>query len=190
MKVIQTAISGVVVFEPDVFGDERGHFSVSFNKKAFEDATGESVEFVQDNESRSSRGVLRGLHCQLPPHAQGKLVRVSRGCVLDVAVDLRPNSPTLGHWVAQELSDENHRQLWIPPGMAHGFLVLSDIADLQYKVTGDYAPAADRSIRWDDPDLAIAWPDIGMAPLLSPKDAAGLTASAVLAETRAALAAI
>ncbi|NUZ08207.1 dTDP-4-dehydrorhamnose 3,5-epimerase [Piscinibacter koreensis] len=172
MKVTRTAIDGVVVLEPNVFGDARGFFMESFNQKVFDEAIGGHVEFVQDNHSRSRRGVLRGLHYQLPPHAQGKLVRVTHGAVFDVAVDLRRASPTFGRWVGVELSGENHRQLWLPPGMAHGFLVLSESADFLYKTSDYYAPAAEACIRWDDPRLAIEWPDVG-APAVSAKDATG-----------------
>jgi dTDP-4-dehydrorhamnose 3,5-epimerase len=172
MNIVKTAIEGVVIFEPKVFGDARGFFLESFSQKVFDAATGGGHAFVQDNHSRSARGVLRGLHFQKPPHAQGKLVRVTAGAVFDVAVDIRPGSPTFGRWVGAELNAENHRQLWIPPGLAHGFLVLSDSADFLYKTTAYYAPASEGSLRWDDPQVAIAWPDIGMAPLLSAKDAA------------------
>ena len=174
MKAIPTAIPEVMVLEPRVFGDERGFFMESFNQKLFDELTGMSQAFVQDNHSRSARGVLRGLHYQLPPQAQGKLVRVTQGRVFDVAVDVRRQSKSFGRWVGVELSSENHRQFWIPPGFAHGFLVLSDSADFLYKTTGYYAPDAERSIRWDDPVLKIEWPDIGMAPLVSAKDAQGL----------------
>ena len=173
MKVTATAIPGVLIFEPKVFGDERGFFMESFNQRAFNDAVGHEVNFVQDNHSRSGKGVLRGLHYQLPPHAQGKLVRVSQGSVFDVAVDIRKGSPTFGHWVGAELSGQNHRQLWLPPGMAHGFLVLSESADFLYKTSAYYAPQAEACIRWDDPDLGIHWPDIGQAPTVSNKDAQG-----------------
>ncbi|MBT9598169.1 MAG: dTDP-4-dehydrorhamnose 3,5-epimerase [Vitreoscilla sp.] len=172
MKIDRTAIEGVLVFEPKLFGDERGFFMESFNQRLFEDAVGHPVAFVQDNHSRSARGVLRGLHFQRAPHAQGKLVRVSAGVVFDVAVDIRPGSSTYGRWVGVELSAANHRQLWIPPGLAHGFLVLSDSADFLYKTTDYYAPQAEGSLRWDDPELAIAWPDAGVPPLLSAKDSA------------------
>ena len=175
MKATRTAIDGVLLIEPRVFSDARGSFLESFNDQAFAAALGEHVAFVQDNHSRSTRGVLRGLHWQAPPHAQGKLVRVTSGAVFDVAVDLRRESPTFGRWLGTELSGDNHRQLWIAPGLAHGFLVLGESADFLYKATAHYAPAAERVIRWDDRDLAIAWPDIGMAPLVSPKDAAGLS---------------
>lgn len=172
MNVQKTAIDGVLVLEPRCFGDARGFFMESFNQKLFNDAVGHDVVFVQDNHSRSARGVLRGLHFQRPPHAQGKLVRVTAGAVFDVAVDIRRDSRTFGRWVGMELSGDNHRQLWIPPGLAHGFLVLSESADFLYKTTDYYAPQAEDAVRWDDPDLAIAWPDTGAAPVLSGKDAA------------------
>ncbi|MCA6215285.1 dTDP-4-dehydrorhamnose 3,5-epimerase [Ideonella sp. B7] len=172
MKAIQTAIADVLILEPKVFGDARGFFMESFNQKVFDELVGQPVNFVQDNHSRSAKGVLRGLHFQKAPHAQGKLVRVTAGAVFDVAVDIRRESPTFGRWVGVELSADNHRQFWIPPGLAHGFLVLSDSADFLYKATDYYAPQAEGALRWDDPDLAIAWPDIGMAPQLSAKDAA------------------
>lgn len=172
MKVTKTAIEGVLILEPKVFGDERGFFMESFNQKAFNVAVGSEVTFVQDNHSRSALGVLRGLHYQLPPHEQGKLVRVTAGCVFDVAVDIRQGSPTFGQWVGIELSAANHRQLWVPAGLAHGFLVMSDTADFLYKTTSYYCPEAERSIRWNDHSLAIAWPDLGQAPKLSAKDAA------------------
>lgn len=171
MNVVKTAIDGVLILEPKVFGDERGFFTESYNAKVFDAAIGRHVEFVQDNHSRSVKGVLRGLHYQVAPHAQGKLVRVGSGSVFDVAVDIRPGSPTYGRWVGIELSDQNHRQVWIPPGLAHGFLVTSDRADFLYKTTDYYAPAAERCIRWDDPDLAIRWPLGGEAPTLSARDA-------------------
>jgi dTDP-4-dehydrorhamnose 3,5-epimerase len=174
MKVTATALPGVLLLQPRVFGDERGFFMESFNQKTFNESIGQEVEFVQDNHSRSARGVLRGLHYQLPPRAQGKLVRVVRGAVLDVAVDMRRSSPTFGRWIAEELTETNHRQLWIPPGFAHGFVVLSDSADFLYKTTDYYAPEAERAVRWDDPQLAIAWPETGVAPQLSAKDLAGL----------------
>ena len=175
MKVTKTAIEGVLILEPKVFGDERGFFLESFNQQAFSAATGQTWHFVQDNHSRSSKGVLRGLHYQLSPHAQGKLVRVTQGSVFDVAVDLRVSSPSFGQWVGVELTGENHRQLWLPPGMAHGFVVTSDSADFLYKTTDYYAPQAEACIRWDDPDLAISWPDIGAAPTVSAKDAQGVS---------------
>lgn len=173
MKVTQTAIEGVLILEPKVFGDERGFFMESFNQKAFDDAVGHSVTFVQDNHSRSSKGVLRGLHYQLPPHAQGKLVRVTQGRVFDVAVDIRCSSPTFGRWVGVELSGENHRQLWLPPGMAHGFFVTTDSADFLYKTTDYYAPKAERCILWNDTDIGIAWPTGEVTPTVSLRDAAG-----------------
>lgn len=171
MKVTKTAIEGVLILEPKVFGDARGSFFESFNQKAFNDAVGREVSFVQDNHSRSAKGVLRGLHFQNPPYAQGKLVRVTQGAVFDVAADIRTGSPTFGQWVSVELSAENHRQLWIPPGLAHGFLVVSKSADFLYKTTDYYAPQAEGCVRWDDPDLAIHWPSIGLLPTLSAKDA-------------------
>ncbi|MEP7298745.1 MAG: dTDP-4-dehydrorhamnose 3,5-epimerase [Burkholderiales bacterium] len=173
MKVVPSAIEGVLILEPEVFGDERGFFMESFNQKRFDQAVGRHVEFVQDNHSRSRKGVLRGLHWQRPPHAQGKLVRVTQGRVFDVAVDIRHGSATFGKWVGVELSGENHRQFWLPTGMAHGFLVTSDSADFLYKTTDYYAPQAEGCIRWDDPALAIAWPDVGAAPAVSAKDAQG-----------------
>ena len=171
MKVSPTELPGVLVIEPKVFGDARGFFFESFNQQLFDAAVGEPVRFVQDNHSRSARGVLRGLHLQVAPHAQGKLVRVTSGRVFDVAADVRPGSATYGRWVGVELSGDNHRQMWVPPGLAHGFLVLSEHADFLYKTTDYYAPAAERSVRWDDPTLAIAWPSLGAAPTLSAKDA-------------------
>lgn len=170
MKATPTAIPDVMVIEPKVFGDARGFFYESFNQQAFNAATGTNLEFVQDNHSRSSKGVLRGLHYQLPPNAQGKLVRVVRGAVWDVAVDIRKDSPTFGQWVAQELTEYSHKQLWIPPGFAHGFVVLSDTADFLYKTTNYYAPQSDRGIAWNDSDLGIQWPDLGMEFVLSDKD--------------------
>ena len=172
MKVTTTAIEGVLIIEPRVFGDERGFFFESFNQRAFNEAVGQPVDFVQDNHSRSAKGVLRGLHFQRPPHAQGKLVRVTQGSVFDVAVDIRPDSATFGRWVGVELSGANHRQMWIPAGLAHGFLVTSDSADFLYKTTDYYRPESEGSVRWDDPDLAIAWPLDGITPALSAKDAA------------------
>jgi dTDP-4-dehydrorhamnose 3,5-epimerase len=172
MKVTRTAIPGVLILEPRVFGDERGFFLESFNQKAFDDAVGRHVQFVQDNHSRSAKGVLRGLHFQLPPHAQGKLVRVTSGRVFDVAIDMRRSSPTFGRWVGVELSGDNHRQLWLPEGMAHGFLVMSESADFLYKTTDYYAPASEGSLRWDDAHVAIAWPLDGAVPTLAAKDAA------------------
>lgn len=172
MRVTPTAIPDVLILEPKVFGDERGFFMESFNQRVFDEAVGRHVEFVQDNHSRSTKGVLRGLHYQLPPHVQGKLVRVVQGRVFDVAVDVRRGSPTLGEWVGVELSDVNHRQMWLPAGMAHGFLVLSDSADFIYKTTDFYAPASERCIRWNDPRLGIRWPVGSEATTVSIKDAA------------------
>ncbi|MDB5847605.1 MAG: dTDP-4-dehydrorhamnose 3,5-epimerase [Rhodoferax sp.] len=174
MQATRLAIPDVVVIDPKVFGDARGFFYESFNQQAFNAATGLEVDFVQDNHSRSSKGVLRGLHYQLPPHAQGKLVRVVRGAVFDVAVDIRKSSPTFGKWVGQELTEENNRQMWIPPGFAHGFLVLSDTADFLYKTTNYYAATHERSIMWNDPALGIVWPSTGGEPSLSAKDAQGV----------------
>jgi dTDP-4-dehydrorhamnose 3,5-epimerase len=173
MNARRTAIPDVLVIEPQVFGDARGFFFESFNRRKLEAAVGRSLEFVQDNHSLSAKGVLRGLHYQLP-HPQGKLVRVVRGEVFDVAVDLRLGSPTFGTWVAERLSGENKRQLWIPEGFAHGFLVLSDAAEFLYKTTEYWYPEHERCIRWDDPDLAIAWPLAGATPSVSAKDAEGV----------------
>lgn len=173
MKVTTTAIADVLILEPQVFGDARGFFLESFNQQRFNAATASNYQFVQDNHSRSARGVLRGLHYQVQ-NPQGKLVRVAAGAVWDVAVDIRPQSPTFGQWVGVELSAQNQRQLWIPPGLAHGFVVLSDSADFLYKTTDYYAPAHERCIRWDDPTLAIAWPDAGVPPILSAKDQQGM----------------
>lgn len=170
MNATPTAIPEVLLFEPKVFGDERGFFLESFSQRLFDAAAGPHWSFVQDNHSRSSKGVLRGLHFQLPPHAQGKLVRVVSGAVFDVAVDMRRSSATFGRWVGCELTAQNHRQLWIPPGFAHGFLVLSESADFLYKTTAYYAPQAEGSVRWDDPTIGIAWPDTGAPPQLSAKD--------------------
>jgi dTDP-4-dehydrorhamnose 3,5-epimerase len=186
MQSTPTGIEGVVVFEPKVFGDARGFFLESFRQQAFDAALGCHVEFVQDNHSRSPRGVLRGLHWQEPPHAQGKLVRVTRGAVFDVAVDIRRGSPTFGRWFGTELSDANHRQVWIAPGLAHGFLVTSDSADFLYKTTAYYAPEAERALRWDDPDVAIAWPDVGNAPIVSTKDAAAASFASLAGSGRRA----
>ncbi len=172
MKITPTAIEGVLILEPKVFGDERGFFMESFNQRAFDAAVGHEVRFVQDNHSRSSQGVLRGLHYQLAPHAQGKLVRVTQGAVFDVAVDIRRGSTSFGRWVGVELSGQNQRQLWLPPGMAHGFLVTSEYADFLYKASSYYAPEAERGIRWDDSAIGIAWPALGAPPQLSAKDAA------------------
>jgi dTDP-4-dehydrorhamnose 3,5-epimerase len=169
MNVIETALPGVMLIEPKVFGDDRGFFLESWNAAAFA-AAGLDLTFVQDNHSRSARGVLRGLHYQLGT-PQGKLVRVTSGAVFDVAVDIRRSSPHFGQWVGYELSDANKRMLYVPPGFAHGFLVLSETADFLYKCTTLYNPPTDRGIRYDDPAIGIAWPDVGIAPMLSGKDA-------------------
>jgi len=169
--VTPTAIPDVLMLQPKVFGDSRGFFFESFNEHDFAQATGLNVNFLQDNHSRSAKGVLRGLHYQLQ-QPQGKLVRVVRGAVFDVAVDIRRSSPTFGKWVGCELSEDNHRQFWVPPGFAHGFVVLSDSADFLYKTTDYYAPAHERCIAWNDPDIGIKWPT-GMEPQLSGKDLAG-----------------
>lgn len=171
MKLIQTSIPDVLVLEPKVFGDDRGFFYESFNQQAFYKATGIDVNFVQDNHSRSAKNVLRGLHYQVQ-QPQGKLVRVISGAVFDVAVDIRKSSPTFGQWVGMELSEENRRQMWIPAGFAHGFLVLSDTADFLYKTTDYYAPESERCILWSDPAIGIQWP-VGEEPELSVKDSAG-----------------
>ncbi|QHE83772.1 dTDP-4-dehydrorhamnose 3,5-epimerase [Hydrogenophaga sp. BPS33] len=170
MKVTPTAIPDVLLIEPKVFGDARGFFFESFNRQAFRDATGLDLDFVQDNHSRSGRGVLRGLHYQIE-QPQGKLVRVVRGAVFDVAVDIRKGSATFGRWVGVMLSEENQQQMWVPPGLAHGFLVVSESADVLYKTTDYYAPAHERCIRWDDETLAIQWPLNGSKPQVSSKDA-------------------
>lgn len=171
MKVTPTAIPDVLIIEPKVFGDARGFFFESFNQKAFQQATGLDVQFVQDNHSRSAKGVLRGLHYQIQ-QPQGKLVRVVRGAVFDVAVDIRKSSPSYGQWVGVELTEGNHRQLWVPPGLAHGFLVTSDSADFLYKTTDYYAPEFEQCILWSDPTLGIKWPLDG-SPTLSVKDGVG-----------------
>lgn len=172
MQVTPCAIADVLLIEPRVFGDERGFFFESFNQRAFTQATGVELSFVQDNHSKSVQGVLRGLHYQVQ-QPQGKLVRVVAGEVFDVAVDIRPNSPTYGQWVGEILSGANKRQLWVPPGLAHGFMVLSESAEFLYKTTDYYAPEYERCLAWDDPTLAIAWPDLGGPPQVSHKDAQG-----------------
>lgn len=172
MKVITTEIPDVLILEPQVFGDERGFFMESFNQRRWEELTGLKTAFVQDNHSRSQKGVLRGLHYQTE-QTQGKLVRVVAGEVFDVAVDLRKSSPTFGKWVGCCLSAENKRQFWVPEGFAHGFLVLTETADFLYKTTDYYAPEYEQCIRWDDPELAIDWP-LDLPPSLSGKDAAGI----------------
>lgn len=173
MKIHHTEIPEVILLEPQVFGDHRGFFFESFNKKAFIDKVGSSSPFVQDNHSRSKKGILRGLHYQIQ-QAQGKLVRVISGEIFDVAVDIRASSSTYGKWIGVVLNADNKHQLWIPPGFAHGFFVLSDIAEVLYKTTDYYAPEYERSIRWDDPDLGIDWPLNDMSPTLSGKDQAGV----------------
>ena len=176
MKALPTSIPDVLILEPRVFGDARGFFMESFNQRVFDELTGTRHQFVQDNHSRSARGVLRGLHFQTQ-QPQGKLVRVVRGSVFDVAVDIRKESPTFGQWFGLELSEENQRMLWVPPGLAHGFLVLSDAAEFLYKTTDYYAPQHEATLAWNDPDVGVAWPltcsDIRQ-PLLSIKDQAGL----------------
>jgi len=172
MRATPTAIADVFLIEPTVFGDERGFFYESFNARAFAQATGTDVQFVQDNHSKSAKGVLRGLHYQ-SEQPQGKLVRVTAGAVFDVAVDIRPQSPSYGVWVGEILSADNRRQLWIPAGLAHGFLVVSESAEFLYKTTDFYAPQHEKCIRWDDPTLNITWPLDGKQPQLSGKDAKG-----------------
>ena len=169
--VTPTAIPDVLILEPQVFGDARGFFFESFNARDFAQATGLNMAFVQDNHSKSARGVLRGLHYQIQ-HAQGKLVRVVQGEVFDVAVDLRRSSPTFGRWVGERLSADNKRQLWIPPGFAHGFVVTSESAEFLYKTTDYWSPAHERSLLWNDPSIGIDWPLDGAQPLLAAKDAA------------------
>jgi dTDP-4-dehydrorhamnose 3,5-epimerase len=171
MQITQAEISDVLILEPRLFGDSRGFFYESFNQQVFRDKTGVDTPFVQDNHSRSMQNVLRGLHYQIQ-QPQGKLVRVIQGAIFDVAVDLRRQSPTFAQWVGWELSAENRRQIWVPPGFAHGFVVLSETAEVLYKTTDYYAPQHERCIRWDDPDLAIAWP-LQSPPILSAKDEAG-----------------
>lgn len=175
MNIIPTSIPDVLIIEPKVFGDARGFFFESFNQAAFTEATGFNPSFVQDNHSRSSKGVLRGLHYQIQ-QPQGKLVRVVRGAVFDVAVDIRRSSPTFGQWEGVELSEDNHRQLWIPPSFAHGFLVLSDSAEFLYKTTDYYAPQFERCIAWNDASIGIQWP-LDDTPQLSAKDQVGITLS-------------
>ena len=170
MLVEQTALPGVVILTPRTFGDDRGFFFESFNTRVFSESTGETCQFVQDNHSKSSRGVLRGLHYQLGK-PQGKLVRVVEGAVFDVAVDIRQGSPSFGQWVGVELTAENKKQLWVPPDFAHGFVVMSDSAQVLYKATDFYSPEHERSIIWSDETIAIDWPDLGLDPNLSPKDA-------------------
>ena len=171
MKATRLAIPDVVLFEPKIFGDDRGYFFESFNQRIFEEATGHQYKFIQDNHSRSQRGVLRGLHYQLPPGAQGKLVRVVQGEVFDVVVDIRKSSPTFGKWLGETLSADNKKQLWIPAGFAHGFLTLSETAEFLYKTTDYYAPECERSILWNDAQVGIHWPLAGK-PVLAAKDLA------------------
>lgn len=172
MKLIKTEITDVLILEPTVFGDDRGFFMESFNRSTWVEKTGVDLDFVQDNHSRSGRGVLRGLHYQIK-QPQGKLVRVTAGEVFDVAVDIRRSSPTFGNWVGAHLSEANKKMFWVPPGFAHGFLVLSERADFLYKATDFYAPEHERAIRWNDPDIGIVWPHIA-DPILSAKDAAAV----------------
>jgi len=176
MKVTASAIPDVLLIEPKVFGDQRGFFLESFNARVFQEVSGLAVSFVQDNQSRSAAGVLRGLHYQIR-QPQGKLVRVVQGCVFDVAVDMRRRSPTFGKWVGAELSADNYRQMWIPPGFAHGFLVISELADFLYKTTDYYDPASERTLAWNDPTVGVQWPLRG-EPRLSAKDVAGTPFSA------------
>lgn len=173
MKVTETKIPGLLIIEPRVLGDERGFFFESFNEKSFAEATGVTTPFVQDNHSKSTQGVLRGLHYQLPPKAQGKLVRVVQGEVYDVAVDIRKDSPTYGQWVGEVLSADNKKQLWIPPGFAHGFLTLSDAAEFLYKTTDYWSPEHERAILWNDTTLKIDWPLNDLTPQLAAKDHSG-----------------
>ncbi len=170
MNIIQTKIPDVFIFEPKVFSDGRGFFFESFSHQQFEAVIGRSVTFVQDNHSKSSQGVLRGLHYQLPPHAQGKLVRCVAGEVFDVAVDIRKSSPTFGQWVGVHLSGDNKRQLWIPEGFAHGFITLTDTAEFLYKTTNYYAPSSERGIKWNDGSIAIEWPPLDCNIITSAKD--------------------
>ncbi|HEX4298751.1 MAG TPA: dTDP-4-dehydrorhamnose 3,5-epimerase [Devosia sp.] len=171
MKFTPLALPEVLLIEPRVFADDRGAFFESFNAVAFAAAAGRETAFIQDNHSVSRRGVVRGLHYQLPPHAQGKIVRTVAGEIFDVAVDIRRSSPSFGHWVGEVLSAQNRRQLWVPPGFAHGFMALSEATEVVYKTTTLYVPASERSIRWDDATIGIDWP-AGVAPVLSAKDAA------------------
>ncbi len=172
MQIAPTSLPGLLILEPKVFGDERGYFLESFNQRAFDAAVGHSVNFVQDNHSCSQRGVLRGLHYQLAPHAQGKLVRVVRGSAFDVAVDIRRSSATFGRWFGMTLDAASQRQLWIPPGFAHGFMALEDDTNFLYKTTDYYARDCERAIAWNDAAIGIDWPALGSAPLLAAKDAA------------------
>ena len=175
MKLEATSLRDVFVVRPSIFHDARGFFLESWNQQTFDQAVGRPVRFVQDNHSRSKRGVLRGLHYQTEPAAQAKLVTVMQGKIFDVAVDLRPDSPTFGRWIGEELCGDERSSLWIPEGFAHGFLVLSESADVLYKTTDFYSPEHERCIRWDDPVLSIRWPVTATALVVSPKDAAGLS---------------
>jgi dTDP-4-dehydrorhamnose 3,5-epimerase len=179
MKATPLKIPDIVLIEPKVFGDERGYFFESFNQAAFNQAIGYEVQFVQDNHSKSQKGVLRGLHYQLPPKAQGKLVRAVQGEVFDVAVDIRKDSPTFGQWVGVILSVENNQQLWIPTGFAHGFITLSETAELLYKTTDYYAPEYERCIAWNDPEIGINWP-LDQTPVLSDKDQQGVSLESII----------
>ena len=172
MRITPTALPGVLILEPRVIADERGFFMESFNQRAFDAAVGQAVSFVQDNHSCSQRGVLRGLHYQLPPHAQGKLVRVVRGSAFDVAVDIRRGSPTFGHWVGFTLDAVDNRQMWVPAGFAHGFLALEDDTHFLYKTSAYYARDCERAIAWNDAAIGIEWPALGSSPQLAAKDAA------------------
>ena len=184
MQAVATDIRDVVILEPRVFGDARGFFLESYQEEKFVQCIGENVRFVQDNHSGSKRNVLRGMHYQLK-HTQGKLIRVIAGAIFDVAIDIRRHSPTFGRYVGVELSAENRRMLWIPPGFAHGFLTLGEWNEVLYKATDYYAPEHERSIRWNDPDIGIAWPDTGTDFIISPKDVAGaLLKDAEVFETR------
>lgn len=175
MKLEATTLPDVLLVRPRIFNDERGFFLESWNQLAFDEAVGRKVRFVQDNHSRSRQGILRGLHYQVEPAAQAKLVTVMQGKIFDVAVDLRPGSATFGRWVGEELCGDERSSLWIPEGFAHGFLVLSESADVLYKTTDFYSPNHERCIRWDDPALSIRWPVSANAPVVSPKDAAGMS---------------
>lgn len=175
MKVEPTALPDVLMVRPRIFHDDRGFFLESWNQRAFDEAVGREVRFVQDNHSRSKQGVLRGLHYQIDPSAQAKLVTVMQGKIFDVAVDLRPDSATFGRWIGEELCGDERCSLWIPEGFAHGFLVLSETADVLYKTTDFYSPQQERCIRWNDPTLAIDWPIHASKPTVSPKDAIGMS---------------
>jgi len=173
MKAVSLTIQGIILLEPKVFCDGSGYFFESFNQKTFEEAIGLSPRFVQENHSKSIKGVLRGLHFQLPPKAQGKLVRVIHGEIFDAVVDIRKDSPTFGQWLGEMLSADNKKQLWIPPGFAHGFLTLSETAEILYKATDFYAPECERCIAWNDPDIGIEWP-LQSQPITSERDQCGL----------------